>query len=1066
MSFIDFFVKRPVTTIMFYATIILLGCVALSKLPIGLFPNVSYPQLMVVTGYASAASSEIENIITRVIEEQVGTIPNLKKIKSYSKEGLSIIVLGFRWGTDMGIAHLMTRERLDLIKSRLPKDADDPIIRRYNPFDQPIIFLSISSSGMHTAEITRLTKDIIKKRLHKVDGIGAIVITGGRDRNILIEADAKKTHDANVSLFDIAEKISNTNINYPAGTTKGVFYEYLLRTVGEYTSIHDIRETIVGIELERDNYRSRMAYLDTDQDLSVSFQPKLRRVIYLKDVASIKDTFSDIRSYSSYNGENNISISIKKQFNVNTIEVIKNIKKTLQELKLSLPENLKIKIIYDKSQFIKKSLTEILLNAIFGSIFSFFVIFFFLRRIRDSIVITFVIPITFTIYTIFLYFMGGSINIIALLGVSLAIGSITDNAICVLDNIDKYRKKGYNAIKSSILAPKNIFIAQITSMFTNIAVFLPLLFGKGLSQQLFKDLFFAITITNIAALFISVTFCPRMVAYSSETYDVDLPKRKIKDKSSSIWRKIIYIITFQWLFNFSKSGKKYVKIYFYILKYCLIYRWLLFFILFISFILSIYLLFIQDKIFMPSIDEHQFIMRYKMPVGTKLSVTTKHLKDIEKRLLSNPVFSDVLVQAGSTGDNILDNLGDHEAEVLVRVNQLIKTPTNDIIYSLKRKFDKILPVNSKTEYVIQDSLLHGIIGLDSPIEILIQGYDLEQLEKISKNMMSFLSTIHGVYSIKSSFSVPSAENKIIIDKYKASLRGVTVSDIARISVIGVRGQHVSDINLDGVEVPIILRLKQEDRDSPKAIKRLVIPNQRGQMISLEDVSQIQSGYGPSEIQRVEQQRAITVFAQIFDGTLDSILGDIEKYIKNYNASNFKLTLKGAKQQLGESYLGFLIAIILSICLIYMIMAAGFESLLHPFLIMITVPFGIIGVAFFLYLFNIPISAPVFLGILLLVGISVNNGIILVEYINRLRLEDNFGLLKAVFTGCMHRLRPICMTALTNILALSPIAFGLVGDKNPISSVMASTTLSGIIISTLLTLVILPTLYFTIEKNRS
>ncbi len=1088
MKIIRLAVERPVTTAMFYAAIVLIGLISLFILPRELFPTVSFPELLVVTHYGAAAPEEIENIITKIVEEQTGTVPNLRRVRSISREGLSVVILEFNWGSDIGLAHLNVREKIDLIKDRLPTEAEEPIIQRYNPFAQPMMILSVSGD-ISLSDLTRISNDVIKKRLQKVDGVASATVSGGQEREILVEVDLGKMQSSNISLAGIVDSLKTSNVNYPAGTTQGRFYEYLVRTIGEYKDVKDIGNTIVAV----DSAREAPEYLYRQQNQrkgADAFQPRLQRLVALNNIAEVKDSFIETESYSRHNRNPNISIAIQKQFDVNTIKAARRAKRALTELSQSLPKNMKVEIVYDESKFIQGSLFDVATDAVLGGILAFLVLLFFLRNIGDAFIVTLSLPISILVVFIFLYFMDRSINVIALAGLSLGIGSITDNAIAVLDNIVECRKENANPIEASIKGAADVAVAQFSSMLTNIVVFLPLLFAKGLAQQLFKDLFYAAVISNIAAFVVALTLIPRITAHpilslkskSDEPAGEDTEKNPKDDVFIGVGGTIharnpgsqiaFYerqpFKKFKWLLEGLTVEKSDKLVHFYQkwLLWCIMNRKKVLFWAGSLFIISLMIFSFKSKIFMPTVDQGQFLIRLNMPIGTRLDETNRIMEKIEAILAKMPETKDLLARVGSSGEQSIDALRDHQGECTVTVNRNKTTlSTGEMILKVKEELKPLSLEGGETEFLLQDSSVKAMTGTSAPIAITVKGPDLGVLRKYSDDIQLAIKSIPGIEGVKTNLPLPSFETRVSIDKDRASAFGLSTSEIARTSLIGIHGFIATYYKEEGKEIGVRVRLREEDRNNPAALHKVAVRTQQMVMVPLGDVANITAGYGPSEIQRFDQQRAIVVSAQVFGRSLGDVIKDVDEKIKHFSGiKDYSLEIGGTKKEIQESFGGLVFAFILAVVLIYMIMAAGFESLLHPFLIMITVPLGVIGVAMILLVTFTPVSVPVMLGVVLLGGIVVNNGIVLIDHINFLRTAEKKEILEAVVLGCAHRLKPVLMTAIVTILSLVPIALGL-GQGTEMSSPMAIATLGGLSISTVLTLVILPILYLMVEERK-
>lgn len=508
MSLSSFCVRRPVTTAMIYFGVLLLGVISWVMTPRELFPSISFPQLVIVTRYGNAAPEEIENLITKVIEESVGTVANLKRVRSLSKEGISLVTLEFDWGTEMGFAHLAAREKIDQIKDRLPNEAEEPIINRVNPFSQPMMIFSISGD-MPLSVMTEVTKIVIKQRLEKVSGVASATISGGEEREILVEVDRSRLEASNISLSAVVDSLRNTNLNYPAGTTQGKFYEYLVRTMGEFQNIDEIGRTVIKVDKPPD-FEMPEKGLRHDR----ASKPKEERLIHLNAVAEVKDTFKERVSYSRHNGKNNISLAIQKQADANTLTTAKRVRLAVEELRSSIPRQMSFDLIYDESVFIRQAINGVIRDGFVGGLLAFLVLFYFLRSLGAATVVATAIPASALITFIIMFFGKISINMLSLAGLGLAIGSLVDNSIVVLENITRHKESLHKtAPQAATDGADEVAASMVTSCLTNVAVLLPLLFAKGVAQQIFKDMFYVVSGASFASLIISITLIPRLMGH-------------------------------------------------------------------------------------------------------------------------------------------------------------------------------------------------------------------------------------------------------------------------------------------------------------------------------------------------------------------------------------------------------------------------------------------------------------------------------------------------------------------------------------------------------------------------
>lgn len=1035
------FVQRPVMTSMIFVGVAIFGLLAWFRLPQELFPNISVPQLVVITKYSNAAPEEIENLITKPIEEAVGTVPNLKRISSISKEGMSAVTLDFGWGTDMGFAHLATREKLDRMKDRLPQEAEEPIIKRVNPFSHPVVILSVTSE-MNLADLTDLCTDVIKKKLEKADGVASVTLSGGQKREILVEVDRGRLSASSISLPMVVEALKNANYDYPAGTTQGKVVEYLVRTHGRFQSIHDIGQTIVQVEnpnvdpiykwKQRDDHEGRSSALE-------------QRLIPLAHLATIEPSLQDRTSYSRYNGLENISISIQKQADANTVAVAKAIKQAIAELKPSLPSSVKTQIIYNEADYITDALQNMRGDIIVGGFLAFCVLFFFLGNIRDSMFAGLAIPMAMLTTLIMMFISDFSINMLTLAGLALSIGSMSDCSICISENITRHVKELNKPLSESAIDGSNEMVASmLSSTLTNVAVFLPLLFVQGVAQQLFRGLFIVTIFTNFASLFVSLTLIPRMAAYS--------------------WELPHFVKRPAWLDKFMLTDEKFkntTQFYEQILGKALANGRAVFATVFMLFGLSFLIVFLMPFIFMPKMDQGQFLVQLTMPIGTRLDVTNMVASKMESAL-ANIKGVDVMANVGSAQEEEeLDALKTNEAQIVVTLGPKAKLSTMRVIEKFKNQIKKENLEGGRLTYILQDSPLQSALAGGAPIEVELKGPDLGTLKYLSTELTSKFSEMPFLYGVTTTFALPSKESQVLVDKDIAASFSLSVADIARTALIAIKGVVATKFKEGGKETDIRVRLRTEDRQSSESIRQLALRSPRGMMVPLEAVAQVNPGLGASEIRHLDQQRSVVVSANVDGVSTDKALKEVRKVLANYrNIKDTTIELGGESKRQSESFASLKYTFILAILLVYMIMAAEFESLVQPLIIMVTVPFSFIGVAFTLFLTNVPFSSVAVLGVVILAGIVVNNGIVLIDHINSL-LDEGMDLKDAIINGSVTRLRPILMTSFTAILGALPLTLGI-GRGDELAQPLALVTFGGMFVSTMLTLLVIPLLYYQME----
>ncbi|MBU4312593.1 MAG: efflux RND transporter permease subunit [Candidatus Omnitrophica bacterium] len=1037
----EFSVNRPVTTSMFFIGILMLGLISLTRLPQELFPSITYPQLTIVTTYENAAPEEVETLITKIVEEAVGTVSNLKRISSISKEGVSIVTAEFGWGANMDFASLGVREKIDLIKERLPLGSADPIVMKFNPFELPVLTLSITGNKT-PAELLRLSRKFIKDELEKVEGVASCNVSGGLEREILVAVDEGRLAASKISITKIVDALKSSNLNYPAGTIEEHFYEYLIRTMGEFKVVPEIRETVVGkdkIEEETpSNLQQRQA------------TPKESRLIYLKDIAQIKDTFQERTSISRYNGKENISISVQKQAGTNTIRIAQKVRERLDIIKRDLPGGMDANIIYDQSIFIKQSIRGVMDAAIQGGVLAFLVLFVFLRNVKASLIVAGSMPISIMVAFSLMYFNGITLNMLSLGGLALGIGMLVDNAIVVIENIYNQLQKKIDIKEASKAGASEVAASIFSSTLTTVAVFLPMVFVVGVAGQLFKELAFTVTFSLLASLIVALSLIPRLTAIRTR----HTKKTQTNPSASSVFG----------------LGPLYSAIIPKVLKL----RWPFLIVVLVIFVMSLGLFFLIDKEFMPKIDQREFIMKVTMQSGTKLDVTNSVVEKIEKALFEMKEVEGAAVSIGSSKKKDyaqgLETMSSHQSQIIVSLKKGRKWPsTSSVVGRLKVKLDRMNLEGANIEFILQESVFKTAMQGSAPIVLEIKGKDLKKIEDISKNIKDRLSEIKGIYGIRTSLSQPSPETKVNVIKDKAALYNLSSGVISQAAHTAIKGVVATRFKEEGREIDIRVRLRKEGRSRLSQIRNILIHSPLDIEVPLSEVAYIAQGLGPTEIRRLDQQRVVLVTANIKDRALNKVIMDVEAMIRGVeqniigNARNMSdaekdidIALSGESQQMAESFDSLRFALLLSILLVYMIMAAQFESLWQPFVIMFTVPLSLMGVFLALFLTNTPISVVVMLGVIILGGIVVNNGIILIDSINRMR-SRGVELVEAVIESGKTRLRPIFMTTMTTVLGLFPLALGL-SEGSALQSPMAITVMGGLVVSTLLTLFVIPCVY--------
>lgn len=1031
MNLPSFSIRRPVTTIMIFLGIGLFGVISLAKLPQELFPPITYPQLTVVTTYENAAPEEIETLITKPVEESIGTVSGLKRLKSISKEGISLVIAQFGWAENMDFAALRMREKIDLIKERLPRESKEPLVMKYNPFEMPIMTLSVTGDRAPEA-LREISKRIIKAELEKIEGVASASIAGGLEREIIVEVDQGRLAAQNVPLLNVAKAVTNANLNYPAGTIKESFYEYLIRTLGEFEHVDEIQEIAVHAEKDAPGRDPE----EKEKEISRS-----KRLVLLKDVGSVYDTVKERTSFSRYNNEENISISVQKQAQTNTLWVVNRVKKELRSIRNEIPKDVNVKIVSDQSGFIKDAINGVKNAALQGGFLAFLVLLLFLRNIKSSLIVTLSMPISIIAVFTLMYMGKLSINMMSLGGLALGVGMLVDNAIVVLENITRHKEEGEEEKSAASAGANEVGGAITSSTLTTIVVFFPMIFVVGIAGQIFKQLAFTVIFALAASLLVAITLIPLMGSGKKRSGESGggsgLPGKKSEPSPFSLLA--LYEKALRVFLRFKVAGL--------FLVLCL-------------FIGSLFLFAPLDKELMPKVDAGQFVIKLDMPSGTRLEVTNGVAEKVENYLSSLSYVKDVATIVGSTkgsdAKDVLQRLGSNQAEI--RINLVRKSiKTADAVQNIKNRLNKLNLEGARVEYILQESIFSAAVEESSPIVIEAKGEHMPTIARIAESLTKKLEKIKGIYGIKTDRPEPSPETKIFVDKDRASIYNLSVADIAQTSQIALKGYIASRLKEKGQEIDIRVRLEEKDRKDLNGLSRLQVHSPDGNIVPLFSVARFGIGRGPSEIKRLDQERTVTVSANIFKRPFKDVSADVARAIRKLDIpEDFTVRLTGESEEMAESFGSLKFALIFSIILVYMIMAAQFESFWQPFIIMATVPLSVIGVLIALFITHTSINVVALLGLIMLGGIVVNNGIVLIDYLNLLRSKGKSAE-EAIMEASKARLRPILMTAMTTILGLIPMALAI-GEGSELRSPLAISVIGGLFISTFLTLLVVPAIY--------
>jgi len=1028
MNLPEISVKRPVLTIVLYLAIIVLGLVSYQRLSIDMLPEIEPPLISVLTFYKGASAQDIEINVSKRIETGLSSISNLKKIRSTSIDNVSAVTLEFEYGTNLDEAANDIRNALELTKSNLPDEAETPVIFKFSTNMMPVIMMGVTANESYLG-LNKLVEDKVTNQLKRIPGVGTVQTFGGPKRQIVIDIDPKKLEAYNLSTDRIGKIIGSENLNLPAGSIKMGRIEYNVRTLGEFQNAKEIEKVVVG--------------------------QQNGRIVYLKDVANVRDSLEENTRDIRLLGRKGLMLMVQKQSGANTVNVAKAVFAKLETIKKELPTDVKLEKVMDSSEYIVDSINNLAETILYAFIFVSIVIIIFLRKWRAALIVLLTIPVSLIGAFVYLYFSGNTINIISLSSLAIAIGMVVDDAIVILENTTRHVERGARPREAAIFGSSEVGLAVMASTLTIVAVFFPLVFITGLSGILFNQLGFMVTITILISLFAALTIVPML---SSRL----LKQRKFEKPIKNKTLKIIDA-------NLGKFLEAIDEFYQKTLNWVLDHKRTTVIIATLIFIGSLALIPIVGTEFMPQSDQGQITVTMELQSGTRLEETSQYVRKVEDIVKKD--FPEVKYFSGRSGTTtegfssllIGQSEGSNIATVMLRLSKKDERKRSifEIADSLRNKVAPIAGI--KTLTVSTAGMGAAMLGGGSPIEVDVIGPDLEQSQKVANQIKDYMINLNGTRDVKLNVSDPKPELQIQLSREKLALNGLNTAMVATTIRNNIYGMTASKYRELGDEYDIFLKYPPNQRTSITQIENLPISTPMGGIIKLKDLGKIRESYSPTEIKRKNQERVITVVSDVQGRSLGEVTADIKNFVKKMDLPpNLSIEYGGQIQQQAESFADLGLLLLLSIILVYMVMAAQFESFLDPFIVMFSVPFAFTGVILGLLVTGFPINIMSLLGTVMLVGIVTKNAIVLVDYTNITRAR-NVPLREAIIYSGRNRLRPVLMTTLTTLLGTLPLALST-GQGSENWKPLGIATVGGLFFSSAITLVLVPVLYSVFETR--
>lgn len=1053
MNLPEFGVKRPVTNLMIFSAIIIMAFYSLTRIGIDMMPEIEPPVISVISTYPGASSEDVEIKVTEPLENQLATTPGLEKITSGSMEGFSVIRLKFKWGTNLDEASNDIRDRIELAKRALPDIPDEmenPFIFKFNTSNIPIIYVGITAKESYP-ELYDLIDKRVGDALRQLAGVGTVQLVGGLERQINIWVDRGRLEGYGFSILDIKNALRRENVTQPVGNIKSGLTDYLLRLPGEFASPEEINLVILGV--------------------------RNGKYIYLKDVAKVEDGFKEITMNVRIDREPGILMFVQKQTGTNTVEVAERIKKKLSELEKTLPKDIKMHTIFDSSKDIITSINTLKSSVWIAIILIILVVWFFLRQFLPSLIVALTIPFSLLISFVYLFVSGKTINTISLSSLAITAGMVVDNAIVVVDNAYRHIERGQRPKEAAIFGTSEIFLAVAASTLTTVVVFMPLLFVSGVVGIMFGELAMIIIVTLVASLFTAATFSPMLC---SKWMSIDMINSARKTNNAFIKR--FYDTSDRWFKSWEDHYSK-------ALAWSLSHKKLVIYGFLTAFIFSLFMTKFVGNEFIPEEDTGDMNITAQLPLGTRLEEADKiarRMEDIFQKEVPEARY--IFARCGETrgmGRAMGGSSGNH---VVVAGAKLVskdkrKRSVKEVGNAVREKI-KLIPGIMKLDVSTGNPLSRIITGAGGKsIDIDIIGHSFDDTDALAKKIKGIVDKIPGAVDVSISREINRPELKIEVDREKAAALGIDMSTIADSAKTFIEGATATKYREKGETYDIYVRLEEPFRSKPEDIESLPIlaplPEEITSFRTLQDIEafkgvsrkQIKLGNiakvyevtGPVDIDRQNRERIVKVECNTYKRSPGKVREDIKRELARITIpSDITIEFGGEAEEQVKAFADLTLLLILGIALVYMVMAAQFESLLDPFIVMFAVPFTFTGVIIAFVITRTTLSVITFLGIVMLMGIVVNNAIVLISYINILRARG-LSVLEAVTRGGKDRLRPILMTTITTLAGLLPLALSR-GEGSEVWQPLGITMLGGLTVSTLITLLFVPTLYSVVESR--
>lgn len=1011
-------VERPITLLMSTLIFVGFGIYGLQNLRLNLYPDVSFPTITVYTSYEGVAPEDIETLVTRPIEESVGSISGIRRIRSLSSQGASVVKLNFNWGTDLYEAENDVRKQLGFVERSIPDDAQSPLVFSYDPNQEPIVVLTLTSNARSPRDLRTYANQILEQRIERVNGIASVETSGGLERQINVTIDNEKMRLYDITIAEIAAKLAQENIQVPAGQLSEGNTIYSLRTIGEFKNIDQIRNTIITV-------REGQALL-------------------LKDIAVVDDGIAQPIGNVHIDGEDGVILNVYRQSDANVVSAATDVIESLDDIKRSLPQDVQIKVLTNKAEFIQQSIQNLLLTGIQAVILVVLILLAFLRSGRSALIIAISIPVSIITTFMVMDFADLSLNIISLSGLTLAVGMVVDDAVVVLENIFRFREDGADRKTASIMGAREVAVPVVVSTLTTLVVFLPILFVPGIAGFLFRDLALTISFSLTVSSLVALTLIPMM---TSLFFREEKTNFEATNKLAVILSNLLEKLEDQYRFLLNRLIQR---------------SGLVVFAALLLFGATLPIFYQLGGEFFPRVDENAFTLEVQREPGVNLFELERSIRQVES-IIQQQVPEARLVVADygdKEGVEGADNPGGYRGAIRVELvgQKERKRGQFEITQSLLGSLEQVPGVQIK-ELIIDPLSPDGENGL----MVQIFGYDPELKKELTEGVKERLSSIEGVVNLFSSSDQGRPELRLIMDRERISRVGMNTNQVASAVSDAVKGNVATSFVDQGVEFEVLVELDPKDKSETLDLSNIQIQTPAAGWMPLKNLARLERYTGPTNVMRINQERVTEITAELAGTDLKAASDQARLLLDQVDwPDGYRYELAGTAEEQAESFGFLLLAFAIAGILTYMVMASQFESLVEPFIIIFTIPLALTGVLLMLWATGTSISVTSMVGLILLTGIVVNNGIVMIDYIKILQARG-MERSQAIVTGAVRRLRPILMTAFTTILSMVPLALEI-GSGSETWSPMARTVIGGLTMSTLLMLFVVPCLYLIINSG--